>query len=110
MDLHERRELNNGFGDGLSRAFELVLTPMVVGGLGLLLDRWLGTVPLFTVVFAFWGLGVTTYMAWVRYDNDMRRYEGERAEGQAGAGVVPARRGRARSIASRPAGTGVFDG
>jgi F0F1-type ATP synthase assembly protein I len=110
VDLRDRRELNRGFGDGLSRAFELTLTPMVVALIGLGIDRWLGTLPIFTIVFAFWGLGVTTYTAWLRYDNDMRRYEGERAEAQAAASTAPVRRGRARSIATRPAGTGALDG
>jgi F0F1-type ATP synthase assembly protein I len=46
VDLREqraRRELNNGFGDALSRAFELAATPAIFGGIGWLLDRWLGT-------------------------------------------------------------------
>ena len=43
---------DKGFGDGLSAAFELVVTPAIFGFLGFLLDRLLGTVPLFTLVFS----------------------------------------------------------
>ena len=39
----ERRELNNGSGEALARAFELVVTPVIFGFFGWLLDGWLGT-------------------------------------------------------------------
>jgi F0F1-type ATP synthase assembly protein I len=64
VDSSQRRELNEGFGDGLQQAFELVVTPLIFGVLGYLLDRWLGTVPLFTIVFSVFVLG---YMAWKLY-------------------------------------------
>jgi F0F1-type ATP synthase assembly protein I len=48
----ERRALTNGFGDALAKAFEMVATPAVFGFLGWLLDRWLGTEPLFLLAFA----------------------------------------------------------
>lgn len=75
MDLRQRRDLYNGFGDGLALAFELALTPAVFGGLGWLADRALGTTPLFTLVllvFAFCGVG---YMTWFRYEASMRAEE-----------------------------------
>lgn len=77
LDLRDRRELNRGFGDGLARAFELALTPAVFGGLGLLLDRATGTVPVFAIVFlllAFVGMGIRM---WYGYDHEMRRHERE---------------------------------
>ena len=42
-----RRELNNGFGEALAKAFELAVTPAIFAFLGHLLDRRLGTSPLF---------------------------------------------------------------
>jgi F0F1-type ATP synthase assembly protein I len=75
VDLRQRRELNNGFGDTLSRAFELVITPMVFGFLGFLLDGKLGSRPLFMLVLFFVALG---YLVWkmVRgYDADMSAQE-----------------------------------
>ena len=64
MDLRDRRELNNGAGDALNRACELVITPMVLGLLGYLLDGRLGTRPLFTLAFFLFTLG---YVAWKHY-------------------------------------------
>ena len=64
MDLSERRELNNGFGNALTRACELVVTPMIVGFLGFLLDGRLGTRPLFMLVFFGFAFG---YVVWKQY-------------------------------------------
>ena len=75
MELHERREVENGFGDGLARAFELVLTPAIFGVAGFGLDRWLGLTPLLTVVLTMFALCGVCYMAWFRYDAEMRRVE-----------------------------------
>jgi len=72
-----RQDLNNGFGNAMSRAFELAATPAVFGGFGWLLDRWVGTLPLFTLllfVFAVVGMG---YMTWFRYDQDMKAQEAD---------------------------------
>lgn len=63
MDLRERRHLYNGFGNALSRGFELVVTPMVFALGGWFLDRWVGTTPVFTVVLGVFGFaGVVTRM------------------------------------------------
>lgn len=52
---------DNGFGDGLAAAFELVMTPAIFGVLGYLLDRALGLVPVFTLIFS---LSVVLYELW----------------------------------------------
>ncbi len=49
--LAARRDLNNGFGDALAKAFELAATPALFGLFGWLLDRGLGTAPLLLVAF-----------------------------------------------------------
>ena len=75
MELRDRRETYNGFGEALARAFELALTPVVMGGGGWLLDRWLGTSPAFTIVLfllAVVGLGAQSYY---RYTADMEEHE-----------------------------------
>jgi F0F1-type ATP synthase assembly protein I len=75
VDASQRRETNKGFGDGLQQAFELVMTPAIFGVLGYLVDRWLGTVPVFTLVLAF---GVLGYEAWkliTAYGADMAAAE-----------------------------------
>src|SRR5688500_6226655 len=56
-----RRDLYTGFGDTLGRAFELVATPLVFGLMGYGLDRWLGTLPIFTLILSLFVLG---YMFW----------------------------------------------
>jgi hypothetical protein len=75
VDVHERRQVQNGFGDGLARAFELVLTPAIFGLGGFALDRWLGVTPLLTTVLTLFALCGVTYMTWFRYDADMRQVE-----------------------------------
>jgi F0F1-type ATP synthase assembly protein I len=56
----ERRMLNSAFGDALAYAFEFAVTPLLFAGLGWLLDRWLGTQPVLTVVLAVFGfIGVS---------------------------------------------------
>jgi F0F1-type ATP synthase assembly protein I len=77
VDLRERRELMNGFGDGLAVAFELAITPVVFGALGYLLDRWLGLVPLFTIVLLVFGLVGMFLKMWFTYDNRMKAEEAE---------------------------------
>jgi len=46
-----QRDLYNGAGEGQSRAFELAVTPAILGGFGFLLDRWLGLTPILTIIF-----------------------------------------------------------
>jgi F0F1-type ATP synthase assembly protein I len=68
-------ELYNGAGEGLSRAFELAVTPAIIGGFGYLLDRWLGLVPVFTIVFflvAVLGVAVRMYYG---YDAKMKEHD-----------------------------------
>lgn len=64
MDLRDKRELNNGFGNALSRAVEMAVTPIIFGFLGFLLDRWLGTRPVFMLGF---GLLVFGYTIWKQF-------------------------------------------
>lgn len=67
----------NGFGDGLSRAFEIALTPAIFGGLGFVVDRMTGTVPVFTIgllLFALVGMFART---WFAYDAQMRQHEAD---------------------------------
>jgi F0F1-type ATP synthase assembly protein I len=74
-ELKARQQLYNGFGDTLSRAFELAVMPFLFGGLGYLLDRWLGIVPVLTIILTLMclvGLGVRMYYG---YEADMRAHE-----------------------------------
>jgi hypothetical protein len=82
VDRRDRQETFNGFGNALSRAVELTVTPAIFGGLGWLLDRAVGTSPLFLVLFAILtvvGIGLRMYYG---YDAEMRAQE-ERLLGRA---------------------------
>jgi F0F1-type ATP synthase assembly protein I len=68
VELRDRRETYRGFGDGLARAFEIAMMPVIFGAGGWALDRWLGTTPLciiVTVLVAVVGLAVRSYYAYV---------------------------------------------
>lgn len=71
MNLRERRELNNGVGNALSRAVELTVTPMIFGFFGYLLDGRLGTRPVFMFVFFLFVLGYTLWKQYVLYSATM---------------------------------------
>lgn len=73
--LDEKRDLWNGFGEGLSRAFEFAVTPALFAGIGLVLDRRIGIFPVFTIgllVFALVGMFIRL---WFSYDAQMRSIE-----------------------------------
>lgn len=75
FSVNDKRDMNNGFGDAMSRAVEFVLTPLVFGALGFLLDRWLGTTPLFAVGLALLAVVGMFLRVWYGYDLEMRRHE-----------------------------------
>jgi Flp pilus assembly protein TadB len=85
--LDRRKGANQGVGDGLSRSFELLVTPALFAGIGLLADRWLGVTPILTVVLGVFGVVGTFLSFWYRYDASMRREEAELAARRAAAPV-----------------------
>ena len=87
MDLRERRELYNGFGDTLTRAVEFVAIPGVFAFIGHALDGRLGTGSLFTVVLAVLALVGTFVRAYYAYETAMREQEARLPW----AGAAPAR-------------------
>ena len=74
MDLTQRPE-HEGFGDALAKAFELIVTPGIFGLGGYALDRWLGTVPLFTVVLVVLVLAYVCWKLGYEYELRMREHE-----------------------------------
>jgi hypothetical protein len=75
FDLAARRQLNRGYNDGLTRAVEIVATPLLFGWLGYLLDGWVGIRPVFTIVLAAIGVSGIFVKLWLRYDHEMRAHE-----------------------------------
>jgi putative F0F1-ATPase subunit (Ca2+/Mg2+ transporter) len=59
----------------MSRAFELALTPAIIGGFGYLLDRWLGLLPVFTILFFLVAIGGVMARMYYAYDARMKEHE-----------------------------------
>ena len=69
-----------GSDDNLGRGMELALTIGLFLVLGLLLDHWLGTSPVFTIVLLLLAaIGSFTRMRYT-YEASMQRHEAERRE------------------------------
>lgn len=83
MDVSQRRELSNGIFHRSSGSFELVLSPILLGLIGLWVDRRVGTTPLFTIVFVVAGLVGAVAATYYRYRAAMDAMSRERA----GAGL-----------------------
>jgi len=62
-------------GDESARGMELVLTPVVFGGFGWILDGWLGSGPWLAVAFVAFALVGTVAKIWYGYDAEMRELE-----------------------------------
>lgn len=76
-DAHSKRQLNKGFADAVSRSFEFVATIAVFTGLGWLIDRWLGTAPVFLVILTVVGFAGNLLRSWYTYDAAMRKLEAD---------------------------------
>jgi len=75
FDLPAKRELNRGFGDALSTAFELAMTPAILALIGWRLDAWLGTTPVFLVLLFAFTMSYEIWKLFRRYDTQMRDHE-----------------------------------
>jgi len=88
-------ELYNGAGEGMARAFELALTPAIIGGFGYLLDRWLGLLPVLTIVFFLVAMVGLVARLWYAYDAEMKLHENAGPWAEAGVASVAEPRGAA---------------
>ena len=77
MDRRDQTDTLNGFGDGLTRAFEFALVPTIFGALGYLLDQWFGSGQVFTLSLAFFGVVGMFVSTWFSYDAAMKHHEAE---------------------------------
>ena len=64
-------------------AFEMIVTPSIFGFLGYVLDRRVGTLPLFMLVFSLFTLGYMVWKTWARYERQMQREEASLRERRA---------------------------
>ena len=74
----ERREIRQGFGDGLAAAFELAATPAIFGILGWLLDRHLDLFPAFTLGFVLITVAYGSWRLYRDYSDRMDRAAADR--------------------------------
>lgn len=68
MELRDKQDLYNGFGNTLARGVELVVTPLIFGVIGHFVDRWLRTGLLFTLavgIFCVIGMSIRMYYGYV---------------------------------------------
>jgi putative F0F1-ATPase subunit (Ca2+/Mg2+ transporter) len=61
-----------GYEDGMARAFELALTPAIFCGIGYGIDRWLGTLPVFSIILFLVSVAGMFVRTWYAYDARMR--------------------------------------
>jgi F0F1-type ATP synthase assembly protein I len=74
VDASQRREFNEQMQRS-SGSFELVLSPLLLALIGFGLDRWLGTVPMLTVLFAVVGLAGACVKLYYGYKLEMDHHE-----------------------------------
>jgi hypothetical protein len=75
FDLAAKRQLNRGYSDGLSRALEIVVTPLLFGFVGYLVDNWSGTSPGFMIGLGAFAVAGLFVRFWLGYDREMREHE-----------------------------------
>lgn len=74
MDVSQRRELSEQM-HRTTGGFELVFSPLLLALVGYGLDRLLGTLPVFTIVFAVVGLAGAVVKLYFTYRYEMQQHE-----------------------------------
>jgi F0F1-type ATP synthase assembly protein I len=74
------RELNRGFSEALTSGFVFAGVIAIFAGAGWLLDRWLGTRPVFVIVLTVLALIGHIARLWYAYDARMREHEAKLRE------------------------------
>lgn len=70
-----KREQQRTIGDTLGQGVDIVGTVLVFFGIGWLLDRWLGTMPLFMVLLTVVAAVGKVVLMLVRYNQVMEEHE-----------------------------------
>ncbi len=70
-------------------SYELVLSAVALGLIGLLVDRQVGTTPVFTIVLTVLGFVGATLSLYYRYRHQIARLESETAELRTAARTAP---------------------
>jgi F0F1-type ATP synthase assembly protein I len=77
FDLSTKRELNNGFGNALTTAVELAVTPALMALIGWQVDRWLGTSPAFFLFLFVFTVAYVSWREYTEYQGNMDRQQQE---------------------------------
>ena len=67
----------NGSEDGLAKAVEIVLTPVIFAAVGFGLDRWLDTGPWLALSFGMVSFVLKLLVEWYRYAERMSKIESD---------------------------------
>lgn len=78
---HDARVSWQGFGDGLTQAVEMSLTPVLFALLGMVVDGWAGTRPAFTIALAVFAMVGVFLKAYYHYVARMDAIEAEKGWG-----------------------------
>jgi hypothetical protein len=76
VDRSQRRELNRQLS-GTSGAYELVGAPVVLALIAFVVEGWLGTRPILTILTAVIALAGAVVSLYYRYLRDMERHEAD---------------------------------
>ena len=71
--------INRGTDDRLGKSIDVALVTLVFLGVGYVLDRWLGTKPIFMIAFVVLALVGEFVRFWYDYDARMKVLEEQRA-------------------------------
>ena len=74
MSASQRRELTQSMHKSTG-SYELVLSPLLLALIGYGLDRWLGTLPLLTIIFAVVGLVGACIKLYFGYMSEMDEHD-----------------------------------
>jgi F0F1-type ATP synthase assembly protein I len=78
-------------------SYELVLSPLLLALLGLLIDHWLGTTPIITVICAVVGLGGAVTKLYIGYRTEMDEHLANASWTRPAPGSVPGSGARTRT-------------
>jgi F0F1-type ATP synthase assembly protein I len=74
VDRSQRRELTEQMGRSTG-SYELVFSPLLLALIGFVVDGWLGTRPIFTIMAAVFGLAGAVVLIYYRYANEMDQHD-----------------------------------
>jgi len=63
------------YNDALGQALTFALAPVFFGALGWLLDRQIGTRPVFMIIFGLFGAVAVGVWAWAQYQEQSARHD-----------------------------------